>query len=124
MTLEEAIEEVKPEGTVVLYRGGWPLDVYAYRGSDPKAVEVVPKADADLAVAEALRKAGDDLDQSRDYWIDTAYSARLRAEAAEAEVTRLLKLIRRVVDDPHWRTVDNTLWPDLCDALTRKGEPT
>ena len=45
-----------------------------------------------------------------------------RAKAAEAEVARLRLLVRRVVDDPVWRTNDNTLWPDLCAAITPKGD--
>ncbi len=43
------------------------------------------------------------------------------ADALE-EVARLRGLVRRVVEDPHWRTCDNTLWPDLCAALARKGD--
>ena len=39
------------------------------------------------------------------------------AEQAVAEVARMRALVRRVVNDPVWRTNDNTLWPDLCAAI-------
>lgn len=41
--------ELKPEGTFVLYRDGWPMDVMAFRNTDKNAVEVVRRDTADLA---------------------------------------------------------------------------
>lgn len=37
--------------------------------------------------------------------------------AKDAEIARLRSLVRRVVDDPVWRTNDNALWRDLTAAL-------
>ena len=45
-----------------------------------------------------------------------------RAEAAEAECAAMRSLIVRVVADTKWRSDDNTLWPDLCDAARTKEE--
>ena len=39
----------KPDGTFVLYRGGWPMDVFAYRDAISSAVEVVRRDPAVLA---------------------------------------------------------------------------
>ncbi len=56
-----------------------------------------------------------------DIYGQTRIPAMLRQGAAWGEeVERLRTLVRRVIDDPHWRTCDNTLWPDLCAALQEK----
>ena len=46
-----------------------------------------------------------------------------RALKAESENARLRDVLidlvtihERIMHDPHWRTNDNTLWPDACEA--------
>jgi len=48
---------------------------------------------------------------------------RRRCQEADAEnaslkgaLRDLLAVHNRIMSDPHWRTSDNTLWPDTCDA--------
>lgn len=84
MTLEEAIEEAKSR----VGRGYSQYDLHDFEETIINAVasgQLVPKADADLAVAEAQRDVIDMMWQRR--------RADERAEAAEAEVTRLTEAL-------------------------------
>ena len=43
-------------------------------------------------------------------------SAADHIEALEAAIDKLLEVHTRIMGDTHWRTNDNTLWSDACDA--------
>jgi hypothetical protein len=141
------------------------------------APALIPKADADLAIAEALRTAGEvveehfpgtlyasnrtkviadinrianqdhlagvtamraDLEATRRLLMaeaDASLERLARAEAAEAEVTRLREALVEARDEAHslahneydgvWNEQDFANLTPLADAaLTRKGEPT
>jgi hypothetical protein len=67
------------------------------------------------ATIDALPKAAKDV-------AARAAAAEAQLAARDAENAKLRALIRRVVEDPHWRTNDNTLWPDLCAALQGESQ--
>lgn len=60
-------------------------------------------------------------DRVQDY-ARLAVTQAVAAERArwEAEVAGLRTLLERIRDDQSWRSKDNSLWPDICAALTKK----
>ena len=73
----------KPDGTFVLYRDGWPMDVFAYRDAIPSAVEVVRRDPAVLAELPEVKAIVD------------REMAKLRAALAGAQVA--LRAARGVI---------------------------